>query len=126
MSSLQLTDEIRQIENALDALLSVAVEEDLRPRPPGGPLRVISFEELAEQPVLSHEQSAVAEIVETPVSGAVRYAIRLLGERIHELTGSTDAMRDIAERVAGRNQSRWGHRIDILDKRWDGIGGWWA
>jgi len=125
MSTIQLTDEIRQIENALDALLHVAVEEDSRPRPPG-PLRVISFEELAKQPVLSRKQSAVAEIVETPVSGAVRYAIRLLGERIHELTGSTDAMRDIAERVAGRNQSRWGHRIDILDKRWDGIGGWWA
>jgi hypothetical protein len=125
MSTLQLTDEIRQIENALDALLRVAIEEDLRPRPPG-PLRVVSFAELAEQPILSRKQSAIAEIVKRPVSGAVRYAIRLLGERIHELTGSTDTMRDLAERVAGRDQSRWGHRIDILDKRWDGIGGWWA
>ena len=67
--------------------------------------------------------------LDDPIGRGLREGIKQCGQRLFELTHDLDAMRDTLYRVAGRG--RWsGHRIDIMDKRWSGIGEgdhrWWA
>ena len=49
-----------------------------------------------------------------------------LGRQLHKVVGSTKATSDIADEVAELNPRNWHTRIDIIDKNWDGIGGWTA
>jgi len=53
-------------------------------------------------------------------------AIRDLGALIVEMTGSTDAMRTIANRVCSLHPENAALRASVLDKAWDGIGRWRA
>jgi hypothetical protein len=75
-------------------------------------------------PIKSIEEAATGRIIRSPISGACGYAIRLLGQRVHELVRDVDGMHVVAERAADRDPDHWGQRLDIIDKRWDGIGSW--
>ena len=124
-------NEIERIKAALDALLTLAIEHDMRPRAgPPGPLKLISCAELFAKPIPTRREFEINRVLDDPICGATRNAIRLLGERLFEVVGNTDSMRGILEEVATRDDRHWGRRIDIMDKRWNGIGAgadrWWS
>lgn len=62
----------------------------------------------------------------TPRAKAPPWLYAFLGKRLYELNSDTNAMLEIAEEVADRDHPHYGHRIDVIDKRWDGIGDWIA
>jgi hypothetical protein len=63
---------------------------------------------------------------ENPARAALQRGVRLLGEEIHRLIGSEDAMREALERVAALDPSRATMREVVMDKVWTGIGDWCA
>lgn len=64
-------------------------------------------------------------ICDDPVGEAMRWAIRSLGERLHQV-GGPKAMTDALGAAAALDPARAGWREGFLDKRWDGIGSWYA
>jgi hypothetical protein len=120
-------NDLAQIENALDVLLTKLLEERERKRRAPGPkppLRAFSAAELAEMPILSDQEIMRERIIEDPVGGAFEYAIRELGEVLFE-RGDVELMRELLERVASRHPKSYGQRATILDHKWDGIGNRW-
>ena len=118
--------EAQQIEEALHALLEVAVSDVGYAGNPLAPSRpTLAGEVLRTFLAATPAQRQAAEIITRPVGEAVRAAVRLLGKRLYEI-GGTSLMQDVAERVADRDPSRYSLRIDVIDKRFDGIGGWAA
>ena len=115
------------IAEALDRLVTQAIFEDLRwaQQEGGRRFRVYSRDDMEKWPESEAEQE-IEELLERPVSAACRWAIRRLGQHLYELTGSSEVMQEVPERVANRDPKSWGYRIDILAKRWDGIGEWWS
>lgn len=114
--------ETQQIERALDELLRVAISTRA-PWPPrhSGPVSLAdSLRDLLDS---TEAESSARELLDNPVGEAVRRAITTLGERLHEI-GGLKLMGDVCDRVSGLDPEHWDHRTDILDKRWDGIGGW--
>jgi hypothetical protein len=86
-------------------------------------LKIISAAQLiAADPEKLHLDA----VIEDPVRKALRAQLRDLGERLHRLLPNTDAMLEVAEEVADIEPERWGRRIDLIDKAWDGIGHWVA
>lgn len=117
----------RPIEDALDALLRATMEheKDKRSRVVTESPRAIRatpfvFREPTSIP--TRDDNRTDWIASDPVYGALGLAVRWLGERIFKMTGSVDAMRDVAHRVAARDPSHNGRRLSILNHRWDWIG----
>lgn len=116
--------EVEAIGRALDALLRTLIANDLnrRSRPTGSksPVRMD----------MSNYPSAAERFSADPIGEACREAVRNFGERLFDVLGSTDAMRDVLNRVAEMDPARAGRRASILDHGWDGIGSnadrWWA
>jgi hypothetical protein len=120
-------NDLAQIENALDVLLTALLDERERERRAPGPkppLRAFSVAELAAMPILSDQEIRRERIIESPVLGALELAIRELGEVLFE-RGDTDLMRDTLERVASRHPKSYGARVSALDHLWDEVGGRW-
>lgn len=116
--------EVDKIKVALDALLSQMVAIDRKPRKGPATFKFISVADLDAEPIPTERQSQIEEVLESPVRAACRNAVRLLGERLFELTGDTDRMLEIAESLSkGRHG---GLRASILDHAWDEIGDWHA
>lgn len=118
--------ETQQIEEALHALVTAAVSDtgyvsNLLTR--DGPESIGSI--MARLDAMTPKQRTAADLIRRPVGEAVRRAIKTLGERLHEI-GGQELMSDVLERVADRDPSRYGRRIDVMDKRFDGIGSWVA
>lgn len=118
--------EAQQIEAALDALVSAAVA-NLRETPlipERGPVSVA--EGIDEWMALlggTVAQRQANRLLQRPVSGALRTAIRLLGERLHEIGGMA-LMHDVCARVSASDPRNEALRVGIIDHRWDGIGEW--
>ena len=70
---------------------------------------------------MTEAQREADSLLEDPVGEALRQGVRTLGERLYEI-GGLDLMQDAIDRVASLDAATWGHRTDIMDKRWDGIG----
>jgi len=125
----ELSEQIKQIEDALDRLVTTAIFEDLRWAQQEGRAR-FRFTSCEELHLLSEEDELTREIVNRPLRGACGLAIRLLGQRLFDLTGSTKAMGEAIERVANRDPKSYGCRVDIISTRWEGLGSdgnrWWS
>ena len=65
-------------------------------------------------------------ILQNPVPGALRNGMRAIGTALYEETRSTDAMSDVLYRVMENFPNQDQEVISILDRAFDGIGGWWA
>lgn len=125
VTSIEQTETAR-IESALDALLTAAIAA--RPvSPPRGPelAGVVVGRVLDSLRNHTPAQIATDELLDNPVGEATRQAIRKLGKRLHEI-GGTKLMQDVLDRVANRAPQQSTSRTDIMDKRWDGIGDWFA
>jgi hypothetical protein len=115
--------EVAGIEDALDALLTVALD----PARPGryswrsdGP-RAFNFQSVAEILAKTRAQSHAEQIIRDPVGETARMGVRALGERLHEI-GGLELMQRVLDDVADRDKPNWGRRTSIMDNRWDGVG----
>lgn len=112
--------ETQLIERSLDELLRVATLTE----PPWPPVRSgpVSIAEIADDFLHSTPaQRSAQALFDNPVGEAVRVSIRALGKRLHEI-GGVNLMSEVLVRAAEKDPAHLGHREDIMDKRWDGIG----
>lgn len=119
--------EVSNIHAALDALLSEIVKIDQGPRRAGGVYTAAELmEEAREYLLMTDHQRFAYRLSREPVREALCEAIARLGERLNEI-GGLRAMHEGMRFVENSDKSDdWGRRISVLDKRWDGIGGWLA
>lgn len=124
------TTELHDVNRSLDLLLTAIVDLDARsrrernlPRQPG-PMSVADMaREYRWNVQTTPAERFTLSIKYDPVGQSLRQAVRRCGERIHEL-GGLKAMQDACDRqedLAGGMQ-----RVSIVDKWFDGIGGWVA
>ena len=118
------------VERALDALLQASIADD--EMQPAGPIKATPFDwEAMERAVqMTRLDREIADLKRRPLRAAYRQAIRRIGQHVYGITGSTDGMRDVLERVAAMDPKREGYRATIMDHAWDGIGEgedrWWC
>lgn len=119
--------EAQRIEAAMDALLTACTNY----KAPylgaeRGPISAgILASEFLERCDWSPAQRSAGRLLDDPVGEALRQAIRTLAERLFEV-GGLRALQGACDRVADMDPARWGKRTDIMDKRFDGLGGWCA
>jgi hypothetical protein len=118
--------ETQQIEEALHTLVTAAISDtgyasNILTR--DGPESIGSI--IARFDAMTAKERKAHEIIRRPIGEAVRRAIKTLGERLHEI-GGQELMSDVMERVADRDPRNYSRRVDVLDKRFDGIGNWVA
>lgn len=112
----------RELEDALDAVLTELIAYRLRPRfEPPEPMKLIHFSELLDQPIRSRRASSFLSVLRDPIEGAFLYTVRGIGEALFDL-GGTRSMKRSLENVAARDPANEGRRLSICDSRWDGIG----
>jgi hypothetical protein len=124
----QIHADIEACDRALDALLSAIINNP----PPA------SQEPIRSTPIRWQDPKAIPPrgsvnlplLIRDPIGTACRAEIRRIGVELFRLTGSTGAMRKVAERVAERDPSKEGRRASIIDSAWNGIGEgnnrWWS
>ena len=114
--------EIDDLERALDALLRTMTAED--DKPADGPVEivVVTAASLMAAGRMSRLDLDISDLKRRPLRAACRQAVRRIGEHLFKVTGSTDAMSDILERVCDMDPPRYGHRASIVDHAWDGLG----
>jgi hypothetical protein len=99
--------EVAAIETALATLLATIDEQNT------------GLATIDKQGASSPSEDLIAD----PVGQSCSLGIRQLGERLYELDrGHTELMSAVKDRVC-KNNDEWGK---IIDKRWQGIGGWAA
>ena len=70
----------------------------------------------------SEAKEAAEAIVQDPIGESLRASVGWLGERLHEI-GGLAAMQDALEAAASaKGDGQYSARVDIMDKRWNGIG----
>ena len=120
--------ELQEVERSLDFLITAIIDLDTGPKrhlpPQLGPM---SIAELAKEyrwdaPTTEAERFAL-KVRYDPVREALCFAVRRLGQRLHEL-GGLSAMRGACDRQEDFPHGM--HRVSIIDKRFDGIGDWIA
>jgi hypothetical protein len=70
----------------------------------------------------SRKEIRRSEIIKAPVAGALRVAIREIGEWLWDKTSNLDQMQDMVERIAARHPEKSAYLADAIDSAWDGIG----
>lgn len=120
-----VAEEVAGIKHALDALLTVATDKSLIRRfaaPPkeDGP-RPFNFGELMKAVDASQAARATTELIRNPIGEAVRSAVVVLGQRLHEI-GGMRLMTEVLDDTAEADPSNRSLRETIMDRRWDGIG----
>ena len=124
-----LSTDTEGLEQALDALLTAMAEDEAKRSETTLGLVMVKPAHLSG-PVPTRSEMELAQILREPVYFACRMAVRRLGERTFTITGSTDGMRDVADRVAGQMPAQFGRRLSVLNSAWDGVGSdsdrWWA
>jgi hypothetical protein len=110
--------DVETIRAALDAVLTELMEE--RERSPREQRQRTPVDGLP-----SRDESMFADLAHAPREFALTLAVRWIGERLHEAGYNVGEMGKIAEDVAAARGS-YGRRINVIDKKWNGIGGWVA
>ncbi len=120
--------ELATIHASLDALLGAICEIDTKPRTrPLGRARPASewAADVMAEFAMSEAQRFASRLSREPVREALCHAVRQLGRRLHEI-GGIGAMHDAMGYVEDADPRNASRRAGILDKRWDGVGGWCA
>ena len=71
---------------------------------------------------LDLDEMAFESLTADPIRWGLRTCMKRLGEVLFSITGSTEKMQPVLERVASRDPESYGRRASIIDKAWDGIG----
>lgn len=110
--------DVETIKAALDAVLTELLEErEMTPR--------TARPRTAVEGLPSRDESMFADLANAPREFALTLAVRWIGERLHEAGYNFGQMGKIAEEVAAARGS-YARRINVIDKKWNGIGGWVA
>lgn len=119
---------LEDIERALDALLKEIIGRK-------GAVSDEAAEALHQAlyarsgPAATHFKVGVDLIVGSPAEGALRLAIRHIGERLFRNLQSPHKMMRLARRVCSQDEINWSRRMTIIDAAWEGIGseatGYW-
>jgi hypothetical protein len=114
--------EVAGIEDALDELLTAAIEADRKPRPTAERVyKVYSITELMDFMEKSKAERDTYDLIKNPVAWVCRRGVRVLGERLYEI-GGMDLMTRVLDDVAERDPAHSGYRMGVMDARWDCIG----
>jgi len=123
---------VEEIEAALDELLAATLkharerdEADIAARA-GGAGERSSAHGVTADALLETEFLPGEAFIADPIGRSLREGVNMLGKALFALTGSTDVMQEVCDRVCDRDPANWGRRADIMSKRWDGIGDWHA
>jgi hypothetical protein len=118
------TNQLKKVESALEVLVLAYHEEHRKPKeakPGEVKFKVIHFADI--KPCLKSRKEIYREaIIDEPMAGALRLAIREIGEYIYAETGSINAMSDILENITSRHPTKQGSLASAIDHAWDGIG----
>ncbi len=123
---------LERIEAALDELLAATLKHD-RERDgaaiaarAGGASESLSAHGFTADALVETEFLPGEAFIADPIGRSLREGVRMLGKALFALTGSTDVMQEVCDRVCDCDPANWGRRADIMSKRWDGIGDWHA
>ena len=115
---------LKSATDALEVLVLAYYKERHKPKPGDSSPQ---FQSAADIPLMSREEAYREHIVRSPLTGALRLAIREIGLHIWSKTGSTDKMQEALYGAVNRHPGKEQELIDATDKAWDGIGDcWWA
>ena len=118
---------IPKAERALDAIVSEMVRLDAqREREPIAARSLMGTPFDCARPVPTRQECIVAAILDEPIYGALRSAVRTIGEHLFEVCGGTEEMEAIMNRIADGRPHDGGRYASIMDHAWDGIGDWFA
>ena len=108
-------------KNALEVLILAYEEESWKPTK-GTTVTSTPFRAAKDIGIKSPKQIYREDIIERPIMGALRLAIREVGEYLWQNTKSTRAMLDVLEEVASRHPDKESCILGIADGAWDGLG----
>lgn len=126
----KLRPELEEITNAIAELLVMCAAGDKkkRERDKDKPIELVMLKDLP--PPKGPVWGAVEEVINFAPSGAPRLALRFLGEKVAEMAKRFEERQEVAEWAATiaarRAKVSHGYLIDIVDKRWSGIDGWYS
>ena len=122
-----MSDEITRTERAVDELLR-ALREHGAKRPASDQIVATPF--VVPDHIPTRSEIELAAVLSDPVGASLRQGVRRLGGHLFAVLGTTDAMREVLERVADLDTSHYGMRASVMDHVWDGIGAgsdrWWS
>jgi hypothetical protein len=96
--------DLRAVENALEVLVLALLQERRKEKPlKAEDIKLVSIDEIDEASLKSDEEIFREEIIEKPIEGALRLAIREIGEHAFQNGISLDGLEDILECVMARN-----------------------
>lgn len=111
---------VGELEAALNVLLEHLIEH--RSKDASRPLTKLAPLETAQLMSLPDEVFEARYLATDPIETVLKIGITKIGQFLFDLTGSTEAMLDSAERVAGDDKNEFQRKISIVDAAWDGIG----
>ena len=118
--------DIAAAEKALEVLVLAYREERTKPQPD----EPIELKNASEVKLAGRKQAYREDIIERPMIGALRLAIREVGEYLWQNTKSTGAMLKVLENVAARHPDKQSQILAAVDHAWDGLGEgddmWWC
>ena len=117
----QMGASVEDMERALNCLLSKIVA--LRETPSCE--ENAAFEQafhLRSGPERHHFKIEMDMIIRSPVEGALRLAVRSIGEELFKVLKGPVQMMRLARRVCSEDESNWSNRMTIIDAAWQGIG----
>jgi hypothetical protein len=118
-------DHVDMLKRAIAANLEARMDHDRRQRRQrdrrAEPSR-LEFINAADLARADADWLYLEEVIRDPVRKALRKQLRDLGQQLFDVLGTTAGMRDIACAIANLDRKHWHHRINILDKGWDGVG----
>jgi len=114
---------LQHMEDALDVLLTAYIQQG---RNPVGAVNIYGPGTMTLSNVPMGKLADLLALCENPIRHALREAIVRMGRHLHERLGSCAAMLEVAERASAKDPQNEEWRIDVIDKAWDGIGGWLA
>ena len=120
---------VDDIERALDALVTEIVK--LKERlPPQSAEALNQALHARSGPVVTPFKVAVDLIAASPVDGALRLAVRQMGEGLFRNLQSPQKMLHVARRVCSKDEPNWSRRMTVIDAAWEGVGseadGYWG
>jgi uncharacterized small protein (DUF1192 family) len=121
---------VDELENACAALVGEITDYRVKreaKHASGQPLEVICAAALCRTP---YEVVVARSWARRPVDKALKAGIKAVGQLLFDRLGSTDALRDVVERVCDRQRRHEGLALSAVDPALDGVGRdgdrWWC
>jgi hypothetical protein len=108
-----------QLVKAFEELVTELVSYRIRQKPADGQLEMYSA---AEMCATDEKVMQARDWASSPVNKALKHGIHKVGQLLFERLGSLDALRDVVEDVAERDERYYGMRIGIMDSALNMVG----